>query len=343
MRSFRSKPVGWRGESYRHYLAAKGVKTKYCASMRSKIADKLESSYSKDSVNKEILVLQEWNKGKRGKFIKEKVEEGLSFPEAVLYADDVEEAHRKQVRKDIKRRKAAKKFEDLDELSVRVAIQNVEGGLLGHNLRSMSDEELNEEKKKLEKEIEEQQQYFDSQGDNYGLENDIGVLEEFNKEIEWRKHEFFASKLPEHALGFYNRETKEIVLSKDIPEEMRDEVERHEEIHKKIHEEIGEKEGYKKFNDDVHEASKAFAWLIAADVAKKEKRKMSMKEFDKAYSVGQDILNPEEYVAYEGEKNPAAESWEYDVKMFEKQKGKPWKELWRKRDEFKERLEELRG
>jgi len=27
MRSFRSKPVGWRGESYRHYLAAKGVKT----------------------------------------------------------------------------------------------------------------------------------------------------------------------------------------------------------------------------------------------------------------------------------------------------------------------------
>jgi len=28
MRSFRSKPVGWRGESYRHYLAAKGIKTK---------------------------------------------------------------------------------------------------------------------------------------------------------------------------------------------------------------------------------------------------------------------------------------------------------------------------
>lgn len=25
--SFRSKPAGWRGESYRHYLAAKGVKT----------------------------------------------------------------------------------------------------------------------------------------------------------------------------------------------------------------------------------------------------------------------------------------------------------------------------
>jgi len=28
VRSFRSKPVGWRSESYRHYLAAKGVTTK---------------------------------------------------------------------------------------------------------------------------------------------------------------------------------------------------------------------------------------------------------------------------------------------------------------------------
>jgi len=27
MTSFRSKPVGWRGESHRHYLAAKGIKT----------------------------------------------------------------------------------------------------------------------------------------------------------------------------------------------------------------------------------------------------------------------------------------------------------------------------
>lgn len=31
MRSFRSKPVGWRHESYRHYLAAKGVKSAYAA------------------------------------------------------------------------------------------------------------------------------------------------------------------------------------------------------------------------------------------------------------------------------------------------------------------------
>ena len=29
MTSFRSKPVGWVGESHRHYLAAKGVKTRY--------------------------------------------------------------------------------------------------------------------------------------------------------------------------------------------------------------------------------------------------------------------------------------------------------------------------
>jgi len=27
MRSFRSKPVGWQGESHRHYLAAKGIST----------------------------------------------------------------------------------------------------------------------------------------------------------------------------------------------------------------------------------------------------------------------------------------------------------------------------
>jgi len=32
MKSFRSKPVGWRGESHRHYLAAKGIKTRYDAS-----------------------------------------------------------------------------------------------------------------------------------------------------------------------------------------------------------------------------------------------------------------------------------------------------------------------
>ena len=31
MRSFRSKPVGWRYESHRHYLAAKGIKTRYNA------------------------------------------------------------------------------------------------------------------------------------------------------------------------------------------------------------------------------------------------------------------------------------------------------------------------
>ena len=31
MKSFRSKPVGWKGESHRHYLAAKGIKSKYFA------------------------------------------------------------------------------------------------------------------------------------------------------------------------------------------------------------------------------------------------------------------------------------------------------------------------
>jgi len=31
MRSFRARPVGWRHESYRHYLAAKGIRTRYAA------------------------------------------------------------------------------------------------------------------------------------------------------------------------------------------------------------------------------------------------------------------------------------------------------------------------
>jgi hypothetical protein len=34
MRSFRSKPVGWQHESHRHYLAAKGISTKYYAKFR---------------------------------------------------------------------------------------------------------------------------------------------------------------------------------------------------------------------------------------------------------------------------------------------------------------------
>ena len=29
MRSFRAKPIGWRGDSHRHYLAAKGIKSKF--------------------------------------------------------------------------------------------------------------------------------------------------------------------------------------------------------------------------------------------------------------------------------------------------------------------------
>lgn len=34
MRSFRQRPVGWRNESHRHYLAAKGVKTRYFKARR---------------------------------------------------------------------------------------------------------------------------------------------------------------------------------------------------------------------------------------------------------------------------------------------------------------------
>jgi hypothetical protein len=42
MRSFRSRPVGWRGESHRHYLAAKGVTTRrYAASMVLRSSDEM--------------------------------------------------------------------------------------------------------------------------------------------------------------------------------------------------------------------------------------------------------------------------------------------------------------
>jgi len=40
MKNFRSKPIGWRGESHRHYLAAKGVKTK-----AEQVSDVLKNSW----------------------------------------------------------------------------------------------------------------------------------------------------------------------------------------------------------------------------------------------------------------------------------------------------------
>ena len=43
MRSFRAKPVGWRGESYRHYLAQKGVSSKVKVWDRIKIGAEAET------------------------------------------------------------------------------------------------------------------------------------------------------------------------------------------------------------------------------------------------------------------------------------------------------------
>lgn len=45
MRSFRSKPVGWRNESYRHYLAAKGIRTKYFATATQRAAEELAEKF----------------------------------------------------------------------------------------------------------------------------------------------------------------------------------------------------------------------------------------------------------------------------------------------------------
>lgn len=56
MRSFRSKPIGWRGESHRHYLAAKGIKTKYFTDKEDferKLADQLAMErFDKDRLHK---------------------------------------------------------------------------------------------------------------------------------------------------------------------------------------------------------------------------------------------------------------------------------------------------
>lgn len=79
MRSFRSKPVGWRGESYRHYLAAKGVTTKYFAALRSRLADKtiaeeplLGDFLKKKAVSSSFVKpLVKWTRGGREDFIRE--------------------------------------------------------------------------------------------------------------------------------------------------------------------------------------------------------------------------------------------------------------------------------
>lgn len=59
MRSFRSKPVGWRNESYRHYLAAKGVRTKNDM-IKGGLADRYGSSrYDAGQIRKGIKVEME--------------------------------------------------------------------------------------------------------------------------------------------------------------------------------------------------------------------------------------------------------------------------------------------
>jgi hypothetical protein len=64
VRSFRSRPVGWRNESYRHYLAAKGVRTnRYFVSRRrivqAKLRDPLLSSEDRAKLQQELLGLGE--------------------------------------------------------------------------------------------------------------------------------------------------------------------------------------------------------------------------------------------------------------------------------------------
>jgi hypothetical protein len=49
IRSFRSKPAGWRGESYRHYLARKGISTRYFATQVNQAA---KGNYDKGGIKR---------------------------------------------------------------------------------------------------------------------------------------------------------------------------------------------------------------------------------------------------------------------------------------------------
>lgn len=53
MRSFRSKPVGWQRDNYRHYLAAKGVSTKKSSFMAKKLPTITDGYYAVEEDMKE--------------------------------------------------------------------------------------------------------------------------------------------------------------------------------------------------------------------------------------------------------------------------------------------------
>jgi len=70
MRSFRSRPVGWRGESHRHYLAGKGVSTSRFVRHKQYFAgeglDEFEDAMrNKNNDVREVELVNEWNDLKR--------------------------------------------------------------------------------------------------------------------------------------------------------------------------------------------------------------------------------------------------------------------------------------
>ena len=86
MKSFRSKPVGWRGESYRHSLAARG----YSASKRSQFSGDV---WSKDGANKSVRKLNKLV-NERERLIQERVDEGVPLALAAKHVDDMTDAFR---------------------------------------------------------------------------------------------------------------------------------------------------------------------------------------------------------------------------------------------------------
>lgn len=108
MRSFRAKPVGWRGESHRHYLAAKGIKSKYYSGVSERMSKlKEEMEFQKRISGKLIKLTNSIAKSESGNVkdmretideYRKRVKEGDRSVESVIdedlqYLEDVENVH----------------------------------------------------------------------------------------------------------------------------------------------------------------------------------------------------------------------------------------------------------
>jgi len=148
-------------------------------------------------------------------------------------------------------------------------------------------------------------------------------------------------KIMKTSLGYFDDSTNKVFVAKELPKKYRDEVELHENVHKDVYNKLHNNKKYKKLKEDVHEESKNFAWAVAKDVAEKENRKMTKKEFTTEYGVGKDLLDPEEDLAYIGETNKAAKERLRDIKILSEKKEPYWVAINKKRAEFLKRFKPM--